>query len=212
MDELILFGLSTLKALSDLIPGPPYAWTLMAMAGQLAYVGYIWMRLSRQVKNHWHSKDRRQKAYRDFRRRVMIVMNLDAVLFILATVKNSDEVSVYRPLLLSAGMVLLLVGMSIKIAAIKALGSRGYYWGDFFLPEANAIPVQKGIYRYFKNPMYDGGYLPAYGFACICFSWSGLALAGFMQLTIKLFERFVERRNFLRTYGTLQQQVHRETR
>jgi protein-S-isoprenylcysteine O-methyltransferase Ste14 len=207
MDELILFWLNSLKTLSDLIPGPEIAWTVAAVAGRIAYVGYIWVMLSRQVKERGLSRERRQKAYRYFRIGVVIVMNLDAVLFVLATAKNSSEISLYQPLLLSAGVVLLLVGASTKIAAVKALGSRGYFWGDFFLPEDNGEAVQQGIYRYLKNPMYDGGYLHAYGFACICFSWTGLALAGLMQLTIKLFGRFVERRNFLRVYRKPLQRV-----
>ncbi|HWP83214.1 MAG TPA: PEMT/PEM2 methyltransferase family protein [Bacteroidota bacterium] len=208
---LDILWLSALKALSDLIPGPSYAWTVLAIAGRLAYVGYIWVMLSRQVKDPWSSKDRRQRAYRNFRRGAVIVMNLDAILFIVATVRNANEIPAYHSLLLSVGIVLLLIGIVVKIAAFKALGSHGYYWGDFFLPEKNSGPVRKGIYRHLKNPMYDAGYLHAYGFACICFSWTGLALAGLMQLTIKLFGRFLETPNFHRVYGNLQQRVDSET-
>lgn len=200
VEDLILFWVSTLEVLSEFNPGPAYVSTVVAIAGRLAYCGYIWVILSRQLKQQWLFKGSNKKAYEDFYRIVVIVMNFDAVLFILATVKNSNEISMQQPLLLGTGIVLLLVGISIKVAAIKALGSRGYFWYDFFVSEENPIPVRKGIYRYLKNPMYDGGYLHTYGFAFICLSWTGLVLAGFMQLTMKLFWCFVERRNFVRLY------------
>ncbi len=201
VEELILFWLSTLKVLSDLIAGPPYVSTIVAIAGRLAYVGYIWVMLSRQLKQQRLSKDSNQTAYRKFKRGVVAVMNLDAFFFILATVENSNEIVRQQPLFVGSGLVFLLVGVSIKAAAIKALGSKGYYWYDFFFSEGHALLVRKGIYRYMKHPMYDGGYLHTYGFAFICLSWTGLVLAGFMQLTMKLFWYFVERRNFMWVYG-----------
>jgi isoprenylcysteine carboxyl methyltransferase (ICMT) family protein YpbQ len=211
IEELILLWVSILEKLVDLIPGSPYASTIAGTVGRLAYVGYIWFMLSRQMNHHQFAENTGQEAYRKFRRWLVVVMNLDAFFFMLATVKNSNEIVRLQPLFVGGGLVFLLIGIATKVAALKALGSRGYYWYDFFLSEGPlSPPVRKGIYRYMKNPMYGVGYLHAYGFALICLSWTGVALAGFMQLTIKLFEYFVERRNFLRLYGTLLRRNHSE--
>jgi len=122
-------------------------------------------------------------------------MNNDAASFILLCLMTRLSFKIGLPiaLTLAVGLSLIIIGMTIKIWAAKIIGLYGYHWGDFFIP-SQRIFYRKGPYLICKNPMYGFGYLHAYGFALLMFSWPGLVFAAFDQASIYALYFFIERK------------------
>ncbi len=102
------------------------------------------------------------------------------------------------------GIIFIVVGSGSKIWAVWLVGIDTYYYKDMFLAEhmprsSTENYVKKGIYRYFKNPMYGIGNLHGYGVALMYRSVEGLACALAFQASIYIFYYFIELR-FIKTF------------
>jgi protein-S-isoprenylcysteine O-methyltransferase Ste14 len=135
---------------------------------------------------------------------VSVLMLNDVFAFGLLCVvtRGTLEVGVSRPALIAVGIVLVVVGISVKVWAANTLGGEAYYWYNFFAPPKTPHVVLAGPYRFLSNPMYTVGYLQAYGFALITGSMAGLWAAAFLHLAILVFYFAVERPHFLRLNGS----------
>lgn len=102
---------------------------------------------------------------------------------------------------LSLLVILMFVsGFTVKIWAAKAVTIEIYYWKDMFLGKEITDFVLTGPYKYFKNPMYGIGQLPAYATAIWYGSEYGLIAAFSNQVLIFSFYYLVEKKFIKRVY------------
>ncbi len=92
-------------------------------------------------------------------------------------------------------------GFTIKLFAAKAVTVEIYYWKDMFLGRKVADFVEDGPYKYFNNPMYGIGQLPAYATAIWYHSIYGLVAALLNQALIFSFYFMVEKKFINRVYN-----------
>jgi protein-S-isoprenylcysteine O-methyltransferase Ste14 len=139
-----------------------------------------------------------------FRRTAALVMNNDAVSFVLMCVLTYGNWpgGMSRLPLALAGAVLVVVGLGMKLWARAAVGADRYYWRDFFgTPDATGTAPVGGPYRLFKNPMYTVGNLHLAGLALLAASLPALGAALFSHMAILVFNHVVERPHVQRLYG-----------
>jgi protein-S-isoprenylcysteine O-methyltransferase Ste14 len=175
------------------------------IASRLAYVLFTGIALRRQERHEAYTRVWGvEGGFRRFRRAVSVLMLNDVFAFGLLCVvtRGTLEVGVSRPALIAVGIVLVVVGISVKVWAANTLGGEAYYWYNFFAPPKTPHVVLAGPYRFLSNPMYTVGYLQAYGFALITGSMAGLWAAAFLHLAILVFYFAVERPHFLRLNGS----------
>lgn len=140
--------------------------------------------------------------YSEFKKNASFVMNADAFSFMMMVFlsRNTDAMKAAPWSLYADAVVMMVIGVGIKLWAASVLGSKGYYWYDFFKP----IPSEgcrRGPYRFMDNPMYSVGYLHAYGFALLFCSMTGLMVAAFDHAAILIFHFIVEKPHARRLYG-----------
>lgn len=167
------------------------------IASRLAYVVGVGVALRRQDREQvFTRRDGVEAGFRRFRRLASTVMNNDGVSFGLLCVVTRHTIRHAPWILLPAGVLLVLLGVSTKLWAAARLGSAAYYWHNFFAPGDLVAPDPPGPYRYFKNPMYTVGNLHMYGVALVLGSLPGLIAAAFDQAAILAFYRWVEKPHF----------------
>ncbi len=142
-------------------------------------------------------------AFERFRRRASLILNNDAVSFLLLVVGTTDTLVTTLPVAVRIiiALVLIILGAGIKLWTLKILGSGGYYWEDFFTPPTRERLQLSGPYRLIRNPMYTVGYAHAYGLALLLGSWPGLLAAVFDQTMILILNAWVEHPHCRRIYG-----------
>src|SRR5882762_6419734 len=132
-----------------------------AVLSRMAYVLFVGSTLRRQDRNGVHpERVARAEAFRRFRRTSAVVMNHDALAFVvlcLAT-RNTWHLALPAVATVGVGAVLVIIGLGTKLWAARTLGSDAYYWHNFFDPDAAIGPVSSGPYRFISSPMYTIGY------------------------------------------------------
>lgn len=166
-----------------------------AILSRMAYVLFVGIMLRRQEGGG-------AEAFRRFRRSAAIVMNHDAFAFVLLCVvtRNTWRLPVASAVSFAVGAVLAIIGLGTKLWAARTLGSKAYYWHNFFEPDVAIGPVSTGPYRFISSPMYTIGYLQTYGIALILRSFPGLIAAGFSQVAILTFYFLIEKPHFRRLH------------
>jgi len=96
--------------------------------------------------------------------------------------------------------VIFISGFITKIWAAKVVTIDIYYWKDMFLGRKISEFVVTGPYKYFSNPMYGIGQLPAYATAIWYGSKHGLIAAFLNQFLIFTFYFLVEKKFIRRIY------------
>lgn len=175
------------------------------IASRLVYVLFTGIALRRQERSEAYTRVWGvEGGFRRFRRTVSVLMVNDVFAFGLLCVvtRGTLEVGVPRLALVALGVVLVVVGISVKVWAANTLGGDAYYWYNFFAPPKALRIVLAGPYRFLSNPMYTVGYLQAYGWALITGSLTGLWAAAFLHLSILVFYFAVERPHFERLNGS----------
>jgi len=174
-----------------------------AILSRLAYVLYVGTVLRREDRSGMYTKRfGRAAAFRRFRATALIIMNHDALAFVLLCVvtRNTWNLSVARVVTIVIGAVLAVIGLGTKLWAARTLGSKAYYWHNFFDPDEAIGPVATGPYRFVSSPMYTIGYLHTYGLALMLRSFPGFIIAGFLQVAILIFYFLIEKPHFQRLH------------
>ena len=96
--------------------------------------------------------------------------------------------------------ILFISGFAVKIWATKVVEVEIYYWKDMFFGKKISNFVVTGPYKYFKNPMYGIGQIPAYATAIWYGSKYGLIAAFLNQFLIFMFFYLVEKKFIKRVY------------
>jgi protein-S-isoprenylcysteine O-methyltransferase Ste14 len=176
-----------------------------AILSRMAYVTFVGWALRREERDGFYAKRfGPAQGFRRFRRRAWVVMNHDAVAFILLCLATRDtwQLPFSTAATLTAGAALVALGLGTKLWAARTLGSAAYYWHNFFEPDVAIGPVSTGPYRFVSNPMYTIGYLQTYGLALLLRSWPGLIAAVFSQAAILTFYVVIEKPHFQRLHRT----------
>ena len=92
------------------------------------------------------------------------------------------------------------MGFVVKIWAAKVVSIDIYYWKDMFLGRKISKFAVIGPYKYFNNPMYGIGQLPAYAIAIFYGSMYGLLAVFFNQALLFSFYYIIEKNFINRTY------------
>lgn len=176
---------------------------MYAILSRMAYVLFVGGALRREDRDGFYTQRfGRAEAFRRFRRTAAIIMNHDAVAFVILCVvtRNTWRLPISPAVSFAIGAVLVVIGLGTKLWAARTLGGNAYYWHNFFDPEAAIGPVASGPYRFISSPMYTVGYLQTYGLALILRSFPGLIAAGFSQAAILTFHFLVEKPHFQRLH------------
>lgn len=164
------------------------------VASRLAYVLYVGAALARQRRHsYFTTRWGVEGGFRRFRRVAAFLMNNDGVSFVVVCVVSRGVLppAVPRGVVVGVAALLIVVGVGTKLWAAITLGSKAFYWYDFFAPPPTQ-PITRGPYRLLRNPMYTVGYLHTYGLALLFGSVPGLLAGLFDQLAILAFHRWVE--------------------
>lgn len=176
----------------------PWAWLAIGyhLLSRLAYVVGVGVALAKQDRQQLFTRRDGVKAgFARFRRLAAILMNNDAVSFVVLCLitRRTVPAAFQSAAAQVTGVVLVVLGLSIKRWAAVRLGPGAYYWHNFFASEPLRPLDPPGPYRYLKNPMYTVGYLHAYGFALLLGSFPGLIAGVFDQVAVLVFHHWVEK-------------------
>lgn len=175
------------------------------IASRLTYVFWVGRALQREERTgHYARAHGEAEGFLQFRRRAAVIMNNDAVSFVVLCVLTYGTFPAdgYRVWLVIIGAVLTVLGLGMKLWARAAVGPDRYYWRDFFgAPPATPPTPVGGPYRWFRNPMYTIGNVHLVGLALAAASLPALAAALFSHAAILVFNHVVERPHVRRLYG-----------
>ncbi|HYV98547.1 MAG TPA: methyltransferase [Gemmatimonadaceae bacterium] len=183
------------------------------LLARLAYVVWVGYTLKMQDKEQrYTTRYGVEGAFLRFRTISNWLMLWDSAAFIALNLLTIDtmHLPVPRLLLATAGVVIALIGLGVKVWATRTLGPQSYHWHNFFVPKVPTRPNPPGPYKYLSNPMYGVGYLQTYGLALLCSSWYGLIASGFMQLSIYAFNDLVETPHYLALLRTGEHKAPRD--
>jgi len=99
------------------------------------------------------------------------------------------------------GLILIALHVWTSVEVYEVLGDFGWFYGDFFVTAAHAIPEYTGIYRFLNNPEKVMGHAGQYGLALMSGNWVVFALALFSQCLTFLFLHYVESVHMKKLYG-----------
>lgn len=161
---------------------------------RLTYLFYIGFRLREAYSNRPSNDDERYAKWLAFKKRASFILNADGVTlaFVIALSLDSITASASDIYLRIIGAGMILIGVGTKMSAYRIIGTRGYYWYNFFCNDGEREYVAKGIYKYLNNPMYGPGYLHVFGFPLLFLSSWGLVLAIFDWIVVWAFHFFFE--------------------
>jgi protein-S-isoprenylcysteine O-methyltransferase Ste14 len=180
---------------------PPAVAIAAWAACRLAYVLYVGVSLHREHEGRALSREvGPEEAWRRFRARASILMDLDAAAFGALCVATRGTLDLPGPSAawIAVGLVLVVGGLAVKAWAAAALPEGAYYWRGSFLPNEVGPLVKRGPYRWLADPMYTVGYAPTYGVALVLASTAGLVASAASQVLILSMNALVERRATVR--------------
>jgi len=171
---------------------------------EILYLGFISSVLPENGLRHWFMRKwgDEKKGYRAYETILgfLFFHNGASIGYIASsspgTLFNIDDrgvIFLFLPILIAFGFI-------IKIWAAKVVSVDIYYWKDMFLGRKICDFAVTGPYKYFSNPMYGIGQLPAYATAIWYGSRLGLAAAFLNQFLIFSFFFLVEKKFIKRTY------------
>jgi protein-S-isoprenylcysteine O-methyltransferase Ste14 len=194
------FYLTIYEALN---PGIAIIYFLVA---EILYLGFISSVLPENGLRHWFIRKwgDEKKGYRAYETILgfLFFHNGASIGYIASsspgTLFNIDDKGIFFLVL----PFLIAFGFGIKIWAAKVVSVDIYYWKDMFLGRKICDFVVTGPYKYFSNPMYGIGQLPAYATAIWYGSINGLIAAFVNQLLIFTFYFLAEKKFIKRVYLT----------
>lgn len=162
---------------------------------RLAYIFYIGLSLRAARRRTESDPAVRHEHWLRFKKKTSAVFFGDMASTAAILVLTAGTLRDYVPFEYSliTGVVFTIIGVSVKIAASRAIGVKGFYYYNFFCNEQEREYHTRGIYRTLDNPMYGLGYLHAFGFPLIFWSLWGLVFAAFDWAVIWGFYLMFER-------------------
>jgi len=192
-----------LTIFNPLNPGTAIIYFILA---EILYLGFISSVLPEKGLRHWFVQKwgDEKKGYRAYETILgfLFFHNGASIGYIASsspgTLFNIDD----RGIIFLVLPLLIAIGFIIKIWAAKVVSVDIYYWKDMFLGRRICDFAATGPYKYFSNPMYGIGQLPAYATALWYGSQTGLIAAVVNQLLIFTFYFLAEKKFIKRVYLT----------
>jgi protein-S-isoprenylcysteine O-methyltransferase Ste14 len=107
------------------------------------------------------------------------------------------------------GLALLLVGISIRWAAIYTLGK--YFTGTVLIKQDHRL-IQSGMYRHLRHPAYTGALLAHLGLGLSFSNWISLGLSAAPFSVAALYRMHVEERALTEAFGEAYTSYSRSTK
>jgi len=167
----------------------------MHLIFRLAYFFYVGFSLKKAQLDRTSSNEVRYARWLKFKKRAAFILDADGVTlaFVIAASPNSIAGNVNLVYLRIIGVAMVCIGIAIKLSAYRVVGTKGYYWYNFFCAHEEQEYVAKGVYKYLNNPMYGPGYLHVFGFPLLFLSFYGLVAALFDWIVVWAFYFIFER-------------------
>ncbi|EAW14456.1 phosphatidylethanolamine N-methyltransferase [Aspergillus clavatus NRRL 1] len=139
-----------------------------------------------------------------FRRLVDLILMCDFVSYCLFAVACSgrpvDEGALMTVLRWSAGIVLVLFNLWVKLDAHRVVKDYAWYWGDFFFLIDQELTFD-GVFEMAPHPMYSVGYAGYYGISLMAASYKVLFISILAHAAQFAFLVFVENPHIDKTYN-----------
>lgn len=171
---------------------------------EILYIGFIMLVLSRTGLRHWfrrkwHGAAEGFLAFEGVLG-VLFFHNAVSIGYMASSTEHSLPVNSDHWSVIAILAVLFAAGFLIKFLAAKVVSIDIYYWKDMFLGKKVSEFVVSGPYKYFSNPMYGIGQIPAYAAAIWYGSAYGLSAALLNQSLLFVFYYFFEKKFIRRIY------------
>ena len=190
--------------LTFLKPPDPVFATIYFIIAEIFYLGFITFVLPENGLRHWFIRkwEGEKKGYRAFETILgfLFFHNGASIGYIASSSPGTLYDIDHRGPVFLVLPFLIAFGLMIKIWAAKAVSVDIYYWKDMFLGRKICDFAVTGPYKYFSNPMYGIGQLPAYSTALWYGSKAGLIAAVINQLLIFSFYFLAEKKFIKRVY------------
>jgi protein-S-isoprenylcysteine O-methyltransferase Ste14 len=174
------------------------------IAGEIFYLGFIFLVLSKNGLRHWFIKywKSEQEGYLAFEAILGIAFfhNAASLSFLASATPGHLFPFISREILLIIVILMTAAGFIIKIWSARIVSIDIYYWKDMFLGRKICEFVVTGPYKFLSNPMYGIGQLSAYSLAVWYQSEIGLAAAFINQCLVFTFYYTVEKKFINRVY------------
>ncbi|OJJ51184.1 hypothetical protein ASPZODRAFT_333962 [Penicilliopsis zonata CBS 506.65] len=139
-----------------------------------------------------------------FRRLVDLILMCDFVSYCLFAIacghRPTDENIVVSVLRWSAGIVLVLFNLWVKLDAHRVVKDYAWYWGDFFFLIDQELTFD-GVFEMAPHPMYSVGYAGYYGISLMAASYKVLFISILAHAAQFAFLVFVENPHIDKTYN-----------
>jgi protein-S-isoprenylcysteine O-methyltransferase Ste14 len=167
----------------------------LQVAFRAAYFFYIGLAIRAARRDATSDKQTRYEKWMKFKKLAAFILDGDgvALAIVIALSINTLTIESGRVLIRLLGAVFIVIGIAVKVSAYRAIGTRGYYWFNFFCDGDEREYVKRGIYKYLNNPMYGPGYLHVVGFPLLFLSAWGLAVGVFNWAVVWAFYFAFER-------------------
>ena len=166
-------------------------------SGEILYIGFITLVLSRKGLHSWFIKKwGKNKGYLIFQTMAgfLFFHNAASIGYVASASQGTLFNFINKDALFIITALLFIGGFAVKVWAAKVVTIDIYYWKDMFLGKNISTFVVTGPYKYFSNPMYGIGQIPAYAIAIWYGSTYGLAVAFLNQVLVFSFYFLVEKK------------------
>lgn len=171
---------------------------------EVFYVGFLVLVLSKNGLRHWFIRrwGDEEEGYLAYEAILGFLFFHNGICMGYISSANPGSLFPFinQDLLFIITAVMVISGFAIKLLAAKAVTIEIYYLKDMFLGKKISDFVLTGPYKYFKNPMYGIGQLPAYAFAIWHGSLIGLIAAFLNQALVFSFFYLLEKKFIKRVY------------
>jgi protein-S-isoprenylcysteine O-methyltransferase Ste14 len=174
------------------------------LVSEILYIGFIMLVLPQNgfrnwFRIRWNDEHEGYLAYEGVLG-ILFFHNAMSIGYVASSTQNSLPVNGIHVSILIVLAVLFCAGFLVKLFAARVVSIEIYYWKDMFLGKKVSDFVISGPYKYFSNPMYGIGQIPAYAAAIWYGSAYGLLAALLNQALIFVFYYFFEKKFIQRTY------------
>lgn len=171
---------------------------------EIFYIGFLILVLRKNGYRYWFVKNFKgeQKGYLAYEGILgfLFFNNAASIGYVASSSPGNFLGFINGNFLFTLAIILFIAGFLIKIWAAKVVSINIYYWKDMFLGKKISKFVITGPYKYFSNPMYGIGQIPAYAVAIFYGSLYGLIIALVNQILIFSFYHLVEKKFIKRVY------------
>lgn len=121
----------------------------------------------------------------------LVILPFWIVFVVLASQLHDNQLLHYEFInLLIVGTLFVTVAVALFIGAMKTIGTGALVNANFFRPQKK---VSSGVYRYFKNPIYDSYAILLFGLGLIYSNWGYIVLSALVWLLLICIESRVEK-------------------